>query len=252
MARAQTPKTKEGIFKILGKAFTGYFRNLNLVLPFIFMLAIIIILALAFSFTLTPSLDKIQNFQFDPTTILTVGIAVLFFLVILVSASSYIMSGVIGMASEIAVKGKTHLSTMFLTGNKAWLRFLGATLTIFVIVFIPFLIVLLAADNFVKNSSVLAQIVVLILLVLAMVLFFIFFALAPYLLVMKNLRVFASIKESFTLVKKNYVDFLLLTLIILVITIPISLIPYVGGVINILLLGPVQALVIVYFINSRK
>ena len=251
MAKAP-PKAKEGIFKILGKAFVSYFKNLNLVLPFIFMLAVIIILALAFSFTLAPSLDQIQNFQFDPTTILTVGIAVLFFLIILVAASSYIMSGVIGMVSEIAARGKTQLSTMFRTGGKFWLRFLGATLTIFIIVFVPFLIVLLAADNFVKDSSVIIQIVVLILLVLAMMLFFIFFALAPYLLVIRDLRVFASIKESFAFVKKNYIDFLLLTLIILVITIPISLIPYVGGVINILLLGPMQALVIVYFINSRR
>lgn len=245
-------KGRGGIFSLIGKSFTSYFKNLNLALPFLFLFLFLIIIAAGFTITLGPSIDRIENFQFDPTTLGMVAIVGIVFLLALIAGTSFITSGIVGMASEIAGKGKAGLSVMFSAGSRHWLRFLGVTLIIFIVVFVPLLVALFIADPLVKDSTQMTKIVVLVLLILAMMLFLVFFAFAPYLLVMKNLRVFAAIKESFAFAKKNYLDSLLLVLILTIVSILINQIPYVGWAINILLLGPVQALALIFFINSRR
>ena len=250
---AEKRKGKEGIFSLIGKTFSTYFKNLNLALPFIFLLLFLIIVAAVFIATITPVTGtNVENLQLDPATLGMVAIVSIVLVLVLLAGSSFLSSGIIGMASEIASKGKTRLSVMFSTGGKYWFRFLGATLSILVIVLVPFLAVLFTANKFLYDSVPAAQLIAIILILLVLMLFFVFFAFAPYFLVMKDMRVFASIKESFAFVKKNYVDALLLFLILTITSILINQIPYVGWVINLLLLGPVQALVLVYFINSRK
>ncbi len=249
---AEKSKGKGGVFGLIGKGFTTYFKNLNLALPFIFLLLFLIIIAAVFLATLSPTIKNIENLQFDPATLGMVAIVSIVFLLVLITGSSFITSGIIGMASEITAKGKTRLSVMFSSGGKYWLRFLGVTLSILVVVLVPLMLVLTTADKFVKDSAPATQIIVLILILLVMMLFFVFFAFAPYFLVMKNMRVFASIKESFAFVKRNYIDSILLFLTLTIVSILVNQIPYAGWVVNILLLGPVQALVFVFFINSRK
>ncbi len=252
MPKAKERKGKEGVFKMIGKSFPTYFKNLNFSLPFLFLIALILILVLVFTFTLGPSLERVQDFQFSGTDLALIVTVALFFLVILMTVSSFITSGIIGMASEIVNRGKSNLSTFFKSGGKFWLRFLGATLTVLVLVGVPFLILLLIADNFVQNSSIVVQTVVVIIMVLLLLAFFVLFTLAPYLLVMRDLRVFASIKESYGIAKRNYLDLILLTLIFMVASIGINLIPYVGVIVNMLIMAPIQTLVLILFINSRK
>lgn len=242
-------RSKENVFGILKGGITGYFGNLNLSLPFLFLIVIALVLAFIFS---SAAGDSIQNLQVNPSNALWIVLIMLIFFIILILAYSFMISGAIGMAIEVAKKKKATFSTLMSFGSKFWSRFLGVTILLLLVTLIPFILLVTGADVLVRNLSVASQLVTLIFIIFIVLLLFIFFMLAPYFLVIKNIRVFAAIQESIKFAKRYYGDLLLLTLIFVIAETILYFAGFIGQIINLLVIAPIQALIFTLFITTKK
>ncbi len=241
-------KRKESAFNILREAFTGYFKNLNLSLPFLFLIIVALVLSFIFSFV---SIDSIQNIQVNLTNILMILFIIVIFFLVLIYAYSFLVSGAIGMAVEVSNKKKPSLSTLLKTGKKFWARFFGVTILLLLITLIPFFLLVFIGNTLVQNLPVAAQLITLISITFIVVLLFVFVMLSPYFLIMKNIGIFAALKESLNFAKKRYADLLLITLIFVILEIIVNLIPFVGQIINLLIIAPIQTLTFALFITNK-
>lgn len=246
---------KEKLLSIFKKAFAGYFKNLALALPFLFIVLIAIILAILFAFI---SSSTIQNLQANPLSQIsqTDSLLLLFligvFFLILMYSYSFLVSGTVGMAIEIRNNNKASLKTLTKFGSKFWLKFLGITIILITTILISLLALVFITDIFVKSLPIAIQTISLFAILSIAILIYVFLMLSPYLLIVKDIGVFASIKESINLAKKYYLDLLLITLLFIVLEVLMGLIPYAGQIINLLIIAPLQILTLVIFINVRS
>lgn len=188
---------------ILKKALQDYAKNPIILIP-CFFLYVFLYLFSKFSVQI--------NYKLQTTALLT-GWIILFSLVSLL-IMGFLFSGIIGMSYN-AIKKRSRIIDMWKYGKKFWLK------NFLIIVFI---VILLNANRFVSHNIAFvigktmgleikpAEILFFIIYFAGLIGIIIFFTFSSFYLVIKNSSLRESLKRSMMLVKKRYLD----TLIILV------------------------------------
>ena len=260
----------EDIGSVIGKGFDTWKENLIICLPFVFsavltsIVAIIIIggtllAAIPSFFSLIPYLSKPE--EITPELILplmsqilpSIGIiiAVVIITVILVMLiSAFFTVGAIGMAKEATETGRTSLSDMKDYGRRKFISLLFADIIVGLIslVGLVFLIpgILYVLPNITTLSEPTPEVILpafetfmigILIMSIYMIIISILFALPRYAVVIDDLGAIEGVKRGFNIFMNHKVNVFLLWLVALVIGIAVSvilsLIPYVGQFLNI-------------------
>ncbi len=260
----------EDIGSVIGKGFDTWKENLIICLPFVFSavltsaVAIIIIggtlLAAIPSLpslipllgkpeAITPELISPLMSQILPSIgIIIAAVTITVFLVMLISA--FFTAGAIGMAKEATETGRTSLSDMKDYGRRKFISLLFADIIVGLIslVGLVFLIpgILYALPNLTTLSEPTPEVFLpafaifmmgILIMTIYMIIVSILFALPRYAVVIDDLGAIEGVKRGFNIFMNHKVDVFLLWLVALVIGIAVSvilsLIPYVGQFLNI-------------------
>ena len=270
---------KHSVFSIIGLGFKKWWQNFVIVVPFIFnALAFVIgalILLLIFSSlfvtlfhaslplkalqelmiagaagqtTLSPEIISALTNLLVPSTIIYFIFVGIISVLILGLIKAYFYSGAIAMAKDLFINKKTDLKVMNKAGKKFlwryWLVGLVIILGILIWLFIFSLPLLIT-----QNISLLA---IPILSLIPLIFVFVLFALADYFIVLENLSVLESIKRSIFVVKKSYWSMFGLGLLFLLMSSIVGMIPWVGSLVSLLVIIPIQTIAFVLFALERS
>ncbi len=285
----------EDIGKIISNGFDTYTRNLNLCVPFILNTFITVILALimfgiGFFLIFFPSLASFKKGA-SPEAILSsllpfimqhmweiiFTIAIIFLIIMLID--SFFMAGAIGMAKQATGTGKSDLATMMDEGKKNFVNLFLAQILVGlislagIVAMVPGALKIdltdLTAITSPKNTDAI------ILLAGGFILWMVFLliiaitmAVFMYACVVDNLGPIESITTSLGFFKKNWVDVILLLLIVIAIGVIFFIIdqimaiipvinfiwPFVSFLISVLILQPLYAIwwVRLYMVRTDK
>lgn len=250
------------VSNIIKKSFELWVSNLVIIVPFLIQLAFYLLLAVLFNmfiFNSPPSNLNIMTveefgkyiigkiFQ-SYSTIAYLAVSVL----AAIFVSCFILSGAIGMSNEICNKKKAKIKDMFIYGKKFWFPYFKVSLIIgFLMIF--FLAIgtglFLALAMFGLSTTVIDILTIIFALAL-MLLGFIFIP-ATTILVVEGTTALSAIKMSFKLSRNNYFSLAGLVLVLILINLVISFIPYIGQLMGFAIMNPVQSIAIVLFVTSR-
>lgn len=177
-----------------------------------------------------------------------VGIGILFFAVVLVIWA--LAAGLVRVFAD-ALKGKARLEVMFSTARKKFWTVTAANIIVMLLL-IPLYILAfvlageLAAPLFSSLYGLVPATTVffeyLILFMVPITLVTILFSLTNQAIVIDDCGAVDSVRKSFSVVKQNYLQFLGLVLVLIVITIMVSIVPILGSLINFAVMTPLTAL----------
>jgi hypothetical protein len=152
-------------------------------------------------------------------------------------------AGLVSMYAD-ALRGKPEIGTILSVARKKFWTIIGANaivglviLALFAALIVPWLFLVLSAGA----SSVYATLwfyAGLIIFTLAAL----FFSLVNQAVVIGDLRAVDSVRKSFSIVRQNYLQFLVLSLVLSLIASAISLIPAIGALISFFLMAPIAGL----------
>mgnify|MGYP000005728007 CR=1 FL=1 len=224
---------RRNIFEIVAESFEKLFSNYSLVLPFVFSFLASFILGASLS------LAGLSLEELNTRFLLLSSIAFL----VLWLANSYFFSGAIGICIEIVKARKAKLAVMHSTGKKFFFRYWLFTLILGLIIVIWFALTFLLYFSTRNLASLLV--------LLPFPFFFVFFVFAPYLLLLNDVNVLRAIKQSFALVKSNYWTSFFLLLLFFIMHL-VSLVPFIGTFIALLLITPAMTLAFTIFTFERR
>lgn len=273
-------KEKKNIIEIIGSSFKKWWNNFIIVLPFVFSMiaSVIAVLLLFLIFSLifgaifgSTSLEalkdiflKVGQFQgavqdttfnkiaealsslLSPAVFIYIVIAIIVSVLIVELIKAYFFAGAIVMASDIVTDKKTNLKAMSAGSRFFWRYwFVKIVITIGVILWLfifslPFI--------FTKNINLL---LVPVLSIIPLVFVYLLFALAEYFVVLEDLDAWKAIKRSIEVVKANYWAMFGLGLLLLLISAAANFIPWIGGIVNLIVVVPVQTIAFVIFAIER-
>ncbi|MFH1249175.1 MAG: hypothetical protein V1660_03415 [archaeon] len=252
------------VFKIISSSFKSWWSNPVIILPFVFQIFIsTLILGSFVFFAVYPQIGNLEQLSISgqigdkiiEKLTSSYNYIALFVIgsVILVILSSFITAGAIGMAKEICNGRKAKFSNLAHYGKKFWLKYL---LTSMLVGLIAVLMLLVLSPVFLALSLLgINEIAINILTGIFMVLFFMIFIMflpATAIVIVNETKNIEAIKQSFKLSKENYLSLILLITIILIINTLTGYIPYIGGIITIFVVNPVQTIALVLFIISKN
>ncbi len=137
-----------------------------------------------------------------------------------------------------ALKGKAKIKTMFTVAKQKFLTIVGAKIIVMLIV-IPLYLLAFVISLLLSGTSELLAILYFMLLLIPIMFFSILFSLTDQAVVIGNYSALESVKKSFNVVKSNYLEFLALILISIIILLIFSLIPFIGSFINFIAITPI-------------
>ena len=258
----------EDISSVIGKGFDTWKENLNICLPFVFssiltsVVGFIIIggAILASIPSLVPYFTKPDEITPDvipqllPQILQSMGIIIIAIIVTIILCmliNAFFWAGAIGMAKEATETGRTNFSHMIEYGKRKFkslfftdiiiglISFVGI---VFLVPGILYIIPKLMALSELPPEEVFTALALFGLGVLAMIVYIliisVIFALPRYSVVIDDVGAISGIKTGFKIFMRNKVAVFLLWLIVLVVTIisaSLGAIPYIGGLISVIL-----------------
>jgi hypothetical protein len=222
----------------IGRAWSLYWANfLQIFLAMLLILAVSIISILIMGFVM----------ELDP--IIGVLLSVALLLVLMPFTASFY-----GMAAEAVKTGKTSLGTLFSTFKKKAVTLLGIQIASVIIAMLPLLVAIVIILGFSAVSSSLDPLSLSIAIVaaLAAVALSILLLLAVPSAVCDNTGVIRSLKNSFAIVKASPGSLFAIWLIYTVLGAILSLIPLLGSVLTLIIIGPMMDIAITDFYMKNK
>lgn len=261
---------RRNIIKLIGEGFSNLFKNPTIIIPVLFSLIISLILmiigilvlfkilglsfAQLFSGTIDQTTssqivtDMLAKFQVPGTLTLLIILGILFFLVFLI-ITSYFNGGILGMIKEFfEKKKKTGLTEMHEYGSK----FLGRFFLFHFFFNILFMILAILLFLLFLAGNGIWMIILFIILMLALFVFYLFFTLTTYVIVIEDCGVWQGVKGSFSIVGKNFFPLLGLIVLFGIMSGIAGRIPYVGGILAAVIIGPAMAIAVFLFAKERK
>lgn len=242
------------VFEYVGRAWEAYRENIVSFIGAELLLFLIVVaiagigfwsvftsLGISSFFQLTPSLVVERIGQILPL-LSTLGFVILSFVVALL-VDAFLKTGMYGMADE-ALRGSTEIETMFFFAKERGLVGLEASVIVGIIGFILFVILV---GFFGLVFSTIGSLIGLILFFLLMI----FFVFTYPGIIVDDLSSTESIKESFKIVKDNYLQVLALTLFYTLLTL-VSFIPFVGIFIFYFFVLPMFRISLVFFYKRNR
>jgi len=258
----------EDIGSVIKKGFNTWKANLCISLPFLFSSIITAIVALIIIgsalLAAVPSLPSLvphlsQPDKITPELILplmsqliqSIGLilaAIIIAVILGVLISAFFNAGAIGMAKEATETGRTSLSDMKEYGKRKFISLLFADIIVGLIALIGFVFlipgivyslpIITTSSEPAPNAILLAMIMVgIICMTVYTLIVTILFALARYSVVIDDLGAVEGVTKGFNIFREHKLDVFLLWLVALVIgivvSIILSLIPYIGQFLNV-------------------
>ncbi len=253
------------VFEYLEKAWKAYTKNiwkfilaiiiLYVIMGILMIIGIIPLFYLGYTGGLSETL---------PTNLAFLGFAIIMFIIAIV-VSVVLGAGIIKMAEE-ALKGKTKVKTMFTTAKKKFWSLIGAAILVLIITGIIFLIFLSPVFLYFGTLSltdmgtgiepvlgIAGGILLMFILMIPAILLTLFFQFVFQSVVIDNKRAIESIRHSIAVVKQCYFQLLGLVILFILISIPFMIIPYLGTILLVLLISPLQMIsYTALYLSNRK
>jgi len=258
----------EDIGSVIKKGFNTWKANLCISLPFLFSSIITAIVALIIIgsalLAAVPSLPSLVPHLSQPDKITTelilplmaqliqsIGLilaAIIIAVILGVLISTFFNAGAIGMAKEATETGRTSLSDMKEYGKRKFISLLFADIIVGLIALIGFVFlipgivyslpIITTSSEPAPNAILLAMIMVgIICMAVYTLIVTILFALARYSVVIDDLGAVEGVKKGFNIFREHKLDVFLLWLVAgvigIVVSIILSLIPYIGQFLNV-------------------
>lgn len=191
--------------------------------------------------------------QFQWSSELITSVFIFFVAMVVAAILSIALGGGLVAVYMDALKGKAKLQTMFSFARKKFFTILGANVLAGIIIAGMFLIAIAVAAAFTLINPLIFSIFF-VLGLIATLLISLLFSLVNQAVVVDDKKAVDAVKKSIEVVKSNYLQFLALTIIIAVISIIISFVPYIGFVINWLAVAPIGGIAYTafYLAKSKK
>jgi len=236
------------ISKFISIAWETYKKNFWQILIALILVNIISLIPLGISLLSSPlAFFSFQTFSLANLlisgSILIIGIVLTILLSILFAVSMLAFY-------EEALKKKAKIKTIFITFKNFWLKIIILNLIVGLCLLALFGVLEIPALFLLKNNVIVALVWFFIALI-PFVLISILFTFSNFYLILKKQKILESIKKSIELVKKNYLQVLGIIIIFAILAGLVSSIPYIGVLVNIFLINPLQTLTFLVFF-SRK
>jgi len=161
-------------------------------------------------------------------------------------------AGMIGLAKN-SLGRRPSLNVMLRTMKKKFWNILGLNVILAVIILAVFLVTMIPFFALMASAQIVAGAVAFLVGMVVTALVGLFFMLSNQALVCSDLTIIDSIKTSFNIVKKNYLDFFVLVLIFFVAAFLIGFMPIAGFLINWFLVLPLLIIsMTVFYLNRKK
>lgn len=171
--------------------------------------------------------------------------------IIFLVAAVVLGAGLVGVYYE-ALKKKVEIKTMFRVAKEKFWTIIGASLLVGLIgigligvLIVSPLVLIFVINGFLGGILTIVGIV-------AFVLIMILFSLVTQAIVIDDKKAVESVKESYRVVKSNYFSFLILVIILTVLSGVVSLIPWVGWLVQMLFIVPLMGLTYTSFYLEKK
>ncbi len=251
------------IEEFLSKSWDAYRRNFlqiigGLLIIILVMFGIIIVSALPLVAKLIGYLSASSNVQSAMFQFLMDG-GVRFSAALLVTGaiialaiSTLLEAGLVKMFAD-ALKGKAEIGTMLSVARKKFWTILGANVfagliklaLLFDLVLMPLLIMMYESAYSASNTYYVPNIGITLWLYGGLITFLLLslpFTLVNQFVVVGNLKAVEAVKKSFSVVRRNYLQFLSLIVVLSIISIAVSIIPIFGSLINFFAVVPVTGI----------
>jgi len=251
-------KMKKSFWQYFVEGFKKLKEHPVIILAVLILFALIVAIQL-FSTSLISSNTQVQQIMADPTMLSTMDSASLMSFmssllpatlvlilagIIIFLISSYFLAGVTAMAFDITKKKKISLKSMFSYGKKFFFRFLGISIVLGIIDGVLSLVLLIPSVSSQEGLTIVLSFCITLITSL--------FGLSKSYLIIQNNGVFASIGKSFSIVRKNYLRFVLLAIMFGALMALIELIPYAGVLISSVIIVPAEIIAYVLFALDHK
>lgn len=230
--------------RFISSAWGAYRKNfLAIISANIILLAVVLAIFFAGLMPLISSgMAAYAEGKIVPTQLFALTGSVLFFLgaIVVASVAALVLrTGIIGIYAD-ALKGrKAEMETMFSLAKEKFWTAIGSSAIVCTIV-IAIGLALIVPTAIILAGNIAAATLALLVEVIALVLFALLFSLRSPAIVVGNLNAVDSVKSSYAIVKANYLEFLSLTLILVVISIIVSVLPVLGVILSIFLVQPLM------------
>jgi len=258
----------EDIGSVIEKGLDTWTENLTICLPFVFSLILTSIVAiiiigvaiLASIPSLVPQFTKLDEIAPDaipqllPQILQSMGIiiiAIIITIILCMLINAFFWAGAIGMAKEATETGRTNFSHMIEYGKRKFISLFFTDIIVGLISFVGIIFLVpgilytlpkLMGLSELPPGEVVTTFAVLGLGFLAMIVYIaiisIIFSLPRYAVVIDDVGAIRGVKNGFAVFMRNKVAVFLLWLIVLVVTIisaSLGAIPYIGGLISVIL-----------------
>ncbi len=233
-------------FNIIIKSCRNFFKNPFILIPFLIQYILVFILTMISYYILS-------NYLYLPTVMTLIWLGIIFIITLFIA--SFFMASIIGISGKVSQNKKITFRDIILFGKKFWLKNLAMIFIILIstgaVFGISFLIGSLVNNIVSLQISTIIYASVFIIGILA---FVIFLSFSNFYIVIKNTKIFESIKKSFSLVKRNYLSVLFLWFIFIFVSFIVNLIPIavVAQLISTFLVNPIIFLVFSLFVIERS
>lgn len=162
-------------------------------------------------------------------------------IIIVAVAGTVLRTGLVGIYTD-ALRGKrTEIGTMLSVAKEKFWTSLGSSILVGIIVMVvAFLLIVPTSIAFAGNVP--AGAFLIFVEVIVLVLFALLFALRNQAIVVNGLGAVDSVMASYNAVKSNYLEFLAITLTLIVVSLVVSFVPVLGMLLSMLVVQPVMEL----------
>ncbi len=239
------------------KAWKAYTKNLWQVVGATLLMLVLVVgvvligaVPLLFSGLLTIS-EVLTAAQLQLSASLVASIFIFFIAIIAAAILAIVLGGGLIAVYADALRGRAELQTMFSVARKKFFRILGANVLAGLIIIGIYIMVFALSAAFSLISSVLF-LAFFILSFIAAALISILFSFVNQAVIIDNRKAVDSVKTSVKVVKLNYLQFLALTIVLAVMSVVVSFIPYLGFIINPFVVSPVSGIAYTAFYLAKR
>lgn len=165
-----------------------------------------------------------------------------------ITMSILLQAGIIKVYQE-ALKKISSIETMFETAKaKMFTVFIAEAIIMFIALLSAFVLFMPTVIFETTVWSILLLPVSLFLFTIVMI----FFTFTPYAIVLDNKKAAEAIVASINFTKKNFFDVLALMILVMIVSILVGFVPFLGTILNIFLIGPIFAIAYVSLYTAKR
>lgn len=232
-----------GLIEIVKESFRRFKDDPILVLPFfsLFILVAATAYILGYYIGINKLLSVFRGFRLESFSLDLILPLTASFVMVFLSAA-YLFAGAVGASKEIYQGKEASLGTIHKYGKQYFLSYIVAGILALLLgaPFFRFLLVF----NYSRPLLIIPAL-------LAMVLVYLFFSLAPFIIVLEDIGVIKSIKKSFRLVMSNFIPTLGIFGIYMFLSSFANYIPFIGSLIFLFVIQPMQVLGLTQFTKKK-